>query len=351
MLAFETGRRQGELGRGRSARHRQDQQPDERRRAADVRAGPRLGRVSRRRRASPSATTSSSLEKTAIRDIAALYATTPLETLKAWEAFHVADQAAPYLSKRFVDSRFDVHEDAQRRARSCGRAGSAARRSSTRRSASCSAAPTSSTYFPRVVEGDDDRAGREPEDRDGRAHPEERLDERRRRRRRRSRSSSKMDVMVGYPGQVARLLDARRSTPPTSTATSQRSNRSSSGSTSSPISASRSTTRSGAMTPQTVERLQRRPREQDRLPRRHPAGAVLRSDGRPGGELRRHRRDHRPRDQPRLRRPGPQDRRDRRRRATGGRRPTPIASTRRRSASARSTTPTSRCPACTSTAS
>ena len=46
------------------------------------------------------------LEKTAIRDIAALYADTPLDTLKAWQAFHVADQAAPYLSKRFVDSRF-----------------------------------------------------------------------------------------------------------------------------------------------------------------------------------------------------------------------------------------------------
>jgi len=46
-------------------------------------------------------------EKTAIRDIAALYAQTPLDTLKAWEAFHVADQASPYLSKRFVDSRFE----------------------------------------------------------------------------------------------------------------------------------------------------------------------------------------------------------------------------------------------------
>ena len=46
------------------------------------------------------------LEKTAIRDIAALYAATPLDTLKAWQAFHVADQASPYLSKRFVDSRF-----------------------------------------------------------------------------------------------------------------------------------------------------------------------------------------------------------------------------------------------------
>jgi putative endopeptidase len=46
------------------------------------------------------------LEKTAIRDIAKIYADTPLETLKAWQVFHVTDQGAPYLSKRFVDSRF-----------------------------------------------------------------------------------------------------------------------------------------------------------------------------------------------------------------------------------------------------
>jgi putative endopeptidase len=46
------------------------------------------------------------LEKTAVKDIAALFDQTPLATLKVWEAFHVADQAAPYLSKRFVDSRF-----------------------------------------------------------------------------------------------------------------------------------------------------------------------------------------------------------------------------------------------------
>ena len=45
-------------------------------------------------------------EKTAVRDLAALYNSTPLDTLKAWQAFHVADQASPYLSKRFVDSQF-----------------------------------------------------------------------------------------------------------------------------------------------------------------------------------------------------------------------------------------------------
>ncbi len=46
-------------------------------------------------------------ENTAVRDIAQLYAKTPLTTLKLWQAFHVADQAAPYLNKAMVDSRFD----------------------------------------------------------------------------------------------------------------------------------------------------------------------------------------------------------------------------------------------------
>jgi putative endopeptidase len=46
-------------------------------------------------------------ENTAVRDIAALYAKTPLDTIKLWQQFHVADNAAPYLSKPFVDSRFE----------------------------------------------------------------------------------------------------------------------------------------------------------------------------------------------------------------------------------------------------
>ena len=45
-------------------------------------------------------------EKTAFPKIAAIYAETPLETLKAWEAFQVTNQASPYLPKRYVDSRF-----------------------------------------------------------------------------------------------------------------------------------------------------------------------------------------------------------------------------------------------------
>jgi putative endopeptidase len=49
---------------------------------------------------------------TAFPKFAAIYKATPLETLKAWQVFHVADGAAPYLSKRFVDAnwQFKSHE-------------------------------------------------------------------------------------------------------------------------------------------------------------------------------------------------------------------------------------------------
>jgi putative endopeptidase len=46
-------------------------------------------------------------DNTAVKALASLYATTPLETLKSWQRFKVASQAAPYLSKRFVDSNFE----------------------------------------------------------------------------------------------------------------------------------------------------------------------------------------------------------------------------------------------------
>jgi putative endopeptidase len=44
---------------------------------------------------------------TAFPKFAAIYAATPVDTLKAWEAFHVVDSAAPLLSKRFVDANFE----------------------------------------------------------------------------------------------------------------------------------------------------------------------------------------------------------------------------------------------------
>jgi putative endopeptidase len=52
------------------------------------------------------------------------------------------------------------------------------------------------------------------------------------------------------------------------------------------------------------ERLRQPAVERDRLPGRDPAAALLRSQCRSGGQLRRHRRGHRPRNQPPFRRPG-----------------------------------------------
>jgi putative endopeptidase len=46
-------------------------------------------------------------QSTALPRIAAVIANTPLSTLKAWMAFRVADDAAPYLSRAFVDARFE----------------------------------------------------------------------------------------------------------------------------------------------------------------------------------------------------------------------------------------------------
>ncbi len=41
--------------------------------------------------------------------VAAIIDAMPLDTLKAWQAFHLASKAAPYLSKRFVDANFDFY--------------------------------------------------------------------------------------------------------------------------------------------------------------------------------------------------------------------------------------------------
>ena len=44
---------------------------------------------------------------TSIPKIVAIFDATPLDTLKAWEAFHTVDGSAPYLSSAFVQARFD----------------------------------------------------------------------------------------------------------------------------------------------------------------------------------------------------------------------------------------------------
>ena len=46
-------------------------------------------------------------QNTAVPQIAAIYAETPIETLRAWQAFHTTDQAAPRLSRRFADANWE----------------------------------------------------------------------------------------------------------------------------------------------------------------------------------------------------------------------------------------------------
>jgi putative endopeptidase len=46
-------------------------------------------------------------ENTAFPKIAAIFAETPIETLTAWAAFTLADNAAPYMSKAFDEAHFD----------------------------------------------------------------------------------------------------------------------------------------------------------------------------------------------------------------------------------------------------
>ena len=105
------------------------------------------------------------------------------------------------------------------------------------------------------------------------------------------------------------------------------------------------------MTPQTVNAYYNPPHERDRVPGGDPAAAVLRRDRRRRDQLRRDRRGHRPRDQPRLRRPGTPLRRQRQsERLVGAGRTTRSSPAAPRS-SARSTTRRARCRARTSTAS
>jgi putative endopeptidase len=49
-------------------------------------------------------------ENTAFPKIADVYSHTPIATLQAWQAFHVADNAAPYLSKAFADAWYEMHD-------------------------------------------------------------------------------------------------------------------------------------------------------------------------------------------------------------------------------------------------
>ncbi|HEY8011872.1 MAG TPA: M13 family metallopeptidase [Rudaea sp.] len=48
-------------------------------------------------------------EKSAFPKLAKIYAQTPIDTLKAWQAMHIADNAAYYLSAPFAEAYFNLH--------------------------------------------------------------------------------------------------------------------------------------------------------------------------------------------------------------------------------------------------
>ena len=109
-------------------------------------------------------------DNTAVKAIAALYDKTPLETLKAWERFKVADQASNYLSKRFVDSKFEYTKtlSGAKELRPRWRRGDRRGRRPARRAAR---QDLRRPLLPGPVEDDDGRAGRQPEEGRGQAHP------------------------------------------------------------------------------------------------------------------------------------------------------------------------------------
>ena len=117
------------------------------------------------------------MENTAIPGIAQVFADTPLDTLKAWEAFHVVDQAGPYLSDAFVNCALRIpRQDAARPARepSALEPGRRPGRRPTGRGAGSGIRPPA---LPRLVQGPDGDPGRQPQRGDDRAPEEPGLDD------------------------------------------------------------------------------------------------------------------------------------------------------------------------------
>ena len=85
----------------------QDLQPDDAWRSWQTCARLRLEPLSGGRATWPGRQRVIVSDNTAFPKIAAIFADTPLRPLKAWQAFTRDRPAAPYLSKRFVDARFE----------------------------------------------------------------------------------------------------------------------------------------------------------------------------------------------------------------------------------------------------
>ena len=116
-------------------------------------------------------------ENTAVRDIAAILAQTPFETLKDWETFHTADNASPFLSRRFVESHFGFHNHDLLGA-SDAATGAPGDRPSQFQPRGCRRAQVRRAILPAHNESADRNHGDAAEERDERANPRRLMDER-----------------------------------------------------------------------------------------------------------------------------------------------------------------------------
>ena len=105
---FRNEDRRGELDKDAAARSDRDLQSDVDRRAGNARAEFCLATIPVAKPGSAKSNASIVAEKSAFPKIAAIFAKAPVETLQAWQAFNVADHAAPYLSKAFADALFEM---------------------------------------------------------------------------------------------------------------------------------------------------------------------------------------------------------------------------------------------------
>ena len=343
--------RPGELEHRRAARSDQDLQPDDAGRARRRSRRASTGAPSCRRRPRRTRSASSSTRTTAVPEDRRRSSPRPRsKTLQAWEAFNVADSAAPFLSQPFVDANFEFRAKTlsrpagaaaaleargrprQRRHGRGGRAGSTSR-STSRRVARPRWRRWSATSATALA----------------RAHPARRLDERR------DQGQGAAEALHAerqdrLPDQVARLLGAQTSRATTCSATCATRSRL--------RVAARSASRLGqpvdktewGMTPQTVNAYYNPTRNEIVFPAAILQPPFFDPARRHGGQLRRHRRGDRPRDDARLRRPGPPVRRRRAGSPTGGRRGRRQVRAQHRRGWARSIRPSSRSPARTSRA-
>ena len=212
-------------------------------------------------------------------------------------------RAAAYLSSDFVEANFDFYgTHAHRHAADCASAGSAASRSSRARWARPSAASTSSGTSRAAAKEAMDELVANLVEAYRQSITDARLDGRADPRRARSTSSSKFTPKIGYPVKWRDYssLEIDRGRPRRQRARHRRVRVQ-----------PRARQDRQADRPRRVvhdpaddQRVLQPGLQRDRVPRGDPAVPVLRRRARRRGQLRRDRRGHRPRDRPRLRRPG-----------------------------------------------